>query len=136
MVSNLDNQGVINFGGKHWSGTWNQYNGTYPNQFLELLRHADNQWWKLQKSLYSIPGKMFWLYFYQGIIQFVFAMVYQSSESSKVWRPMAIVGIYFPSNENTKSKEGCYKHFALDFLFAQYTNLLIRRALKKIEKWC
>ena len=41
MVSSPDDKGVIIFGGKHWNGTWNLYNGTHPNHFLEL-RYGDN----------------------------------------------------------------------------------------------
>ena len=72
MVSSPDDKGVIIFGGKHWNGTWNLYNGTYPNQFLEL-RYGDNhnQWRKFQNH-YSISGKIFWLYLYRASIQFVF----------------------------------------------------------------
>ena len=50
MVSSPDNQGVIILGGKHWKGTWNLYNGTYPNEFWEL-KSEDTQWRKLPISL-------------------------------------------------------------------------------------
>ena len=43
----------------------------------------------------------------------------ETCSSNIVWPWPTIVGIYFPRNENTKSKECCYKHFALDFSNAQ-----------------
>ena len=116
MVSSPDDKGLIMFGGTHWIGTWNLYNGTYPTQFLEL-RYGDNQWRKLPKSLQS-QGKFFSFIFIKRSFNLCLNSVLFKL-FSKVWPWPTIVGIYFPRNENTKSKECCYKHFALDFSNAQ-----------------